>query len=102
MLRDEEARLGTEPVSYTHLDVYKRQSLRFDDPVKGLVTMSDLDVFVIDDDVDPLADLELAGEEEQPETDYLPPIPDAELSRVPERVEPVSYTPLDVHKRQPP
>lgn len=49
--------------------------------------MSDLDVFVIDDDFDPLADLELAGEEEQPETDYLPPIPDAELSRVPERVE---------------
>ena len=49
--------------------------------------MSDLDVFVIEDDFDPLADLELAGEEEQPETDYLPPIPDAELSRVPERVE---------------
>lgn len=49
--------------------------------------MSDLDVFVIDDDFDPLADLELAGEDEQPETDYLPPIPDAELSRVPERVE---------------
>lgn len=49
--------------------------------------MSELDVFTIDDDFDPLADLELAGEEEQPETDYLPPIPDAELSRVPERVE---------------
>lgn len=48
--------------------------------------MSDIDVFVIEDDFDPLADLELGVDEEQPATDYLPPIPDAELSRVPDRV----------------
>ena len=47
--------------------------------------MSDIDVFVIEDDFDPLADLELGVDEEQPATDYLPPIPDAELSRVPDR-----------------
>lgn len=47
--------------------------------------MNDIDVFTIEDDFDPLADLELAGDEEEPATDYLPPIPDAELSRVPEQ-----------------
>lgn len=46
--------------------------------------MSDVDVFVIDDDFDPLADLSLDdGERDDAEADYLPPIPDAEKSVVP-------------------
>ena len=55
--------------------------------------MSDVDVFVIDDDFDPLADLSLDdGERDDAEADYLPPIPDADKSVVP----PV----VDVYKRQ--
>ena len=46
--------------------------------------MSDMDVFVIDDDFDPLADLELVEEGEGQETDYMPPIPDADKSVMPE------------------
>lgn len=49
--------------------------------------MNDIDVFVIDDDFDPLADLELVEDGEGQETDYLPPIPDADKSVVPEAVE---------------
>lgn len=46
--------------------------------------MSDVDVFVIDDDFDPLADLSLDdGERDDAEADYLPPIPDADKSVVP-------------------
>ena len=48
--------------------------------------MSDMDVFVIDDDFDPLADLELVEEGEGQETDYMPPIPDADKSVMPEVV----------------
>ncbi len=48
--------------------------------------MNNAAAFEIDDDFDPLEDLRIDGEEEEPETDYLPPIPDAELSRVPEPV----------------
>lgn len=48
--------------------------------------MSNITVFEIDDDFDPLEDLRLDEEDEKPATDYLPPIPDAELSRVPEEV----------------
>lgn len=49
--------------------------------------MSDVDVFVIDDDFDPLADLSLDdGERDDAEADYLPPIPDADKSVVPPAV----------------
>ena len=54
--------------------------------------MSDVDVFVIDDDFDPLADLSLDdGERDDAEADYLPPIPDADKSVVPP-VAPLSAT----------
>ena len=54
--------------------------------------MSDVDVFVIDDDFDPLADLSLDdGERDDAEADYLPPIPDADKSVVPPVV-PLSAT----------
>ncbi|MFR1638532.1 MAG: hypothetical protein ACLSVD_04745, partial [Eggerthellaceae bacterium] len=44
--------------------------------------MSDVDVFVIDDDFDPLADLSLDdGRQDDAEADYLPPIPDADKER---------------------
>lgn len=50
--------------------------------------MSDVDVFVIDDDFDPLADIGIAEEDEgKTAPDYLPPIPDADKSVVPEPVE---------------
>lgn len=49
--------------------------------------MSDIEVFTIDDDFDPLAELSIDEEEVAQETDYLPPIPDAELSVVPPKVE---------------
>lgn len=46
--------------------------------------MSDIDVFTIDDDFDPLADLNLDdSERDEAEIDYLPPIPDADKSVVP-------------------
>lgn len=46
--------------------------------------MSDMDVFTIDDDFDPLADLNLDdSERDEAEIDYLPPIPDADKSVVP-------------------
>ena len=46
--------------------------------------MSDIDVFTIDDDFDPLADLNLDDDErDEAEIDYLPPIPDADKSVVP-------------------
>ncbi|MEA5020660.1 MAG: hypothetical protein VB027_09870 [Gordonibacter sp.] len=48
--------------------------------------MSDIDVFTIEDDFDPLADLDLDVEEETPDSDYRVPIPDAELSRVPDQM----------------
>ena len=54
--------------------------------------MSDVDVFVIDDDFDPLADLSLDdGERDDAEADYLPPLPDADKSVVPPVV-PLSAT----------
>ncbi|WP_239443064.1 hypothetical protein [Gordonibacter sp. An230] len=50
--------------------------------------MSDVEAFVIDDDFDPLADLDLdEGERDDAEADYLPPIPDADKSVVPPPVE---------------
>ena len=49
--------------------------------------MSDIDVFTIDDDFDPLADLSLDDDErDEAEIDYLPPIPDADKSVVPPAV----------------
>jgi hypothetical protein len=45
--------------------------------------MSDIEVFEIDDQFDPLAEMVFDDETAEQETDYLPPIPDAELSRVP-------------------
>ena len=50
--------------------------------------MSDIDVFTIDDDFDPLAEIEIEAPsaEEQYVADYLPPIPDADKSIVPEPV----------------
>lgn len=49
--------------------------------------MSDIDVFTIDDDFDPLADLNLDEDErDEAEIDYLPPIPDADKSVVPPAV----------------
>ena len=50
--------------------------------------MSDIDVFTIDDDFDPLAEIEIdaPSAEEQYVADYLPPIPDADKSIVPEPV----------------
>lgn len=48
--------------------------------------MNDVDSFVIDDDFDPLADLELTGMDTVQETDYLPPIPDADKSVMPRPV----------------
>lgn len=47
--------------------------------------MSNIDVFTIDDDFDPLAELafETPDAEEAANTDYLPPIPDADKSIVP-------------------
>ncbi len=49
--------------------------------------MSDMNVFVIDDDFDPLAELSIDEEDVAQETDYLPPIPDADKSVVPKAVE---------------
>lgn len=50
--------------------------------------MSDIDVFTIDDDFDPLAEIGFdAPAEEQADSDYLAPIPDADKSIVPEPVE---------------
>ncbi|MCI8367104.1 MAG: hypothetical protein HFJ66_05830 [Eggerthellaceae bacterium] len=52
--------------------------------------MSDFEAFTIDDDFDPLAPLGFDGEEGPDDySDYMPPIPDAQFSRVPEPV-PVS------------
>lgn len=48
--------------------------------------MHDVDSFVIDDDFDPLADLDLASGDTVQETDYLPPIPDADKSVMPRPV----------------
>lgn len=50
--------------------------------------MSDIDVFTIDDDFDPLAEIEIEAPsaEDQYVADYLPPIPDADKSIVPEPV----------------
>lgn len=45
--------------------------------------MSDIDVFTIDDDFDPLADIEIDPEEVEVDYDYQAPIPDAEKSVVP-------------------
>lgn len=46
--------------------------------------MSDIDVFTIEDDFDPLADLAFDEDErDEAEIDYLPPIPDAEKSVLP-------------------
>ena len=51
---------------------------------RGLMDMSDVEAFVIDDDFDPLADLDLdEGERDDAEAGYLPPIPDADKSVVP-------------------
>ena len=50
--------------------------------------MSDVEAFAIDDDFDPLADLDLdEGERDDAEAGYLPPIPDADKSVVPPPVE---------------
>lgn len=55
---------------------------------RGLMDMSDVEAFVIDDDFDPLADLDLdEGERDDAEAGYLPPIPDADKSVVPPPVE---------------
>ncbi len=56
--------------------------------------MSDIDVFTIDDDFDPLAeiDIEPPTPEEQYVADYMPPIPDADKSIVPE---PVALSPAE-------
>lgn len=50
--------------------------------------MSDIDVFTIDDDFDPLAEIafEDPGEAEQYDSDYQLPIPDADKSVVPEPI----------------
>ena len=50
--------------------------------------MSDIDVFTIDDDFDPLAEIEIdaPSAEEQYVADYMPPIPDADKSIVPKPV----------------
>lgn len=50
--------------------------------------MSDIDVFTIDDDFDPLAEIEIEAPsaEDQYVADYMPPIPDADKSIVPEPV----------------
>ena len=62
--------------------------------------MSDVDVFVIDDDFDPLADLSLDdGERDDAEADYLPPIPDADKSVVPPVV-PLSATERGADQRR--
>lgn len=45
--------------------------------------MSDIDVFTVDDDFDPLADLDLDPEELEVDYDYQVPIPDADKSVVP-------------------
>lgn len=51
--------------------------------------MSDIEVFELDDDFDPLADTGITSDEEVDEEayDYLPPIPDADRSVVPEPAE---------------
>lgn len=56
--------------------------------------MSDIDVFTIDDDFDPLAEIEIEPPtaEEQYVADYMPPIPDADKSIVPE---PVALSPAE-------
>lgn len=50
--------------------------------------MSEIDVFTIDDDFDPLAEIEIdaPSAEEQYVADYMPPIPDADKSIVPKPV----------------
>lgn len=50
--------------------------------------MSEIDVFTIDDDFDPLAEIEIdaPSAEEQCVADYMPPIPDADKSMVPQPV----------------
>jgi hypothetical protein len=54
--------------------------------------MNDIEVFEIEERFNPLEDRELDEAEFEQETDYLPPIPDAELSR---RVEAVYHSPQE-------
>ncbi|ACV23737.1 Uncharacterised protein [Slackia heliotrinireducens] len=54
--------------------------------------MSDIEVFELDDNFDPLEDIGLVDEEDIEHHDYQMPIPDAELSVVPE---PVQLTPRE-------
>lgn len=58
--------------------------------------MNDVEVFEIDDDFDPLEDIENETEDQEPDADYLPPIPDAELSKVPA---PVVLSPEELIER---
>ena len=58
--------------------------------------MKDITVFELDDDFDPLEDIESETADQEHDTDYLPPIPDAELSRVPT---PVALTPDELIER---
>jgi hypothetical protein len=54
--------------------------------------MTDIEVFEIEEQFNPLEDRELDEAELEQETDYLPPIPDAELSR---RVKTVYHSPQE-------
>ena len=85
------------PVSYTHLDVYKRQpkyyqkvffsSINYDENVvnkRQQIPVQNLDYYDI---------LLITGIAN-------PTLVENELKRYTHRIKPVSYTPLDVYKRQ--
>ena len=83
----------TLPVSYTHLDVYKRQALGYNRPDDIPITLSTVMQNIIDDKT---LDASQSIIHHREVVDLLPS--NIELSGF--EVRPVSYTHLDVYKRQ--